>query len=929
MIDKEKNIEDSPETKDSPQNTPPEANSDEFKTAMTMSGEPEEKNPEMTTSVTVSDASTDEPEKGGSSAEPGTAEHVDKPKKAAVHGHILADGDKIGKYVIDKRLGKGGMGEVYLATHEKLGIQRAIKILPKEIAEKNSQFLTRFIREAKTACEIRHSNVVNVMDVETDEERGLAYIVMEYVDGGDVRGLLKVSGHLTVDQSVVIIEAVASALAAASEFGIVHRDIKPDNIMLTRRGDVKLADLGIAKSGDEDVQLTKTNVMMGTPAYLSPEQARDAKHVDVRADIYSLGATFFEMLTGRIPYEGASTYDILSKLFSDPVPNPCDYNTEVPPEIGKIVVTMMAKDPAKRYQSAAELLEVLVNCRHERRTVVESQKLIRDAIATAFGTEAVAYTTVHGRRRKRGLWKLIAVSAVIPLILVIAGIVYLKIGQKESLPPPPVPFPVTPNVSGPKTFHVTFRITPGNASVVLKDRSGKEFSAGVGSGDIRAFEIPRGFYLYSIKADGFRSVDAAFEIGENTQKEITMVPAVVSIQSEPNAAIQLSRDGKTLKSAVADDKGTASFSALPSGTYLLSATLAGRTARREEIVIPGDRDLTHVFRLAPVVSEIRNYRLNFNVAPPEARIILKNKSGEEMMFSSKVGGVCSYELPPGLYLYRVEKNGCAPQDGKLDLKENTDLPAITLKPYLFTVSSRPGVKLELLADSQLIREGVADKDGACVFRGVPGGKYEIRASLAGYDTKRLHAEVGSNSDSSLKLDLVSRKTTFSLTLNLPQGKARAELTREDGKMPAVIVNISGNHSFPDLRSGNYVLLLTRDGYENYRESFTITEDEAKEIVMKKIPVIRNETGGIILRTVKSNNPELEKFVAANGLEIKVQGRSDSWTSIKFPYTIKDLPPGEYIVIFRVAAKKIKGQPSEPIKVGKGKFTDYTMTIVTF
>lgn len=103
-------------------------------------------------------------------------------------GQLLAEGDKLGKYTINKRLGKGGMGEVYLATHDTLNIKRAIKILPKEIAEKNSQFLARFLREAKTACEIRHSNVVNVMDVETDQERGLSYIVMEFVDGGDVRG---------------------------------------------------------------------------------------------------------------------------------------------------------------------------------------------------------------------------------------------------------------------------------------------------------------------------------------------------------------------------------------------------------------------------------------------------------------------------------------------------------------------------------------------------------------------------------------------------------------------------------------------------------------------------------------------------------------------------------------------------------------------
>ena len=350
--------------------------------------------------------------------EPAPAEKPKQPDRS----RLLQDGAQLGKYRIVKRLGKGGMGEVYLAKHEQLDILRAIKVLPDDLAKKNSQFFSRFLREAKTACEIRHSNIVNVMDVETDPVYGISYIVMEFVDGGDVRGLLKSSGRLTVDQTLVIVESVASALAAASEYGIVHRDIKPDNIMLTKRGEVKLADLGIAKSGDDDVQLTRTNVMMGTPAYLSPEQAKDAKHVDIRADIYSLGATMFEMLTGRIPYPGDSVYNILAKLHTDPVPNPCDFNPDVPPEIGKITMTMMAKKPDHRYQSAAELLEVLSRCRAHQKTVIEAQQIIREAIQTAYGTDAVrpsVMTTQHQRRSSGRKITVIAAAASLAVIILL------------------------------------------------------------------------------------------------------------------------------------------------------------------------------------------------------------------------------------------------------------------------------------------------------------------------------------------------------------------------------------------------------------------------------------------------------------------------------------------------------------------------------
>lgn len=913
-------------------------------------------------------------------------------------GRIFADGEKIGKYIIDKRLGKGGMGEVYLATHETLGIQRAIKVLPKEIAEKNSQFLARFLREAKTACEIRHSNIVNVMDVETDEARGLSYIVMEFVDGGDVRGLLKASGHLTIDQSVVIVEAVASALAAASEFGIVHRDIKPDNIMLTRRGDVKLADLGIAKSAEEDIQLTKTNVMMGTPAYLSPEQARDAKHVDVRADIYSLGATFFEMLTGRIPYPGESTFDILSKLFSDPVPNPCDYNPDVPPEIGKIVVTMLAKDPAKRYRSAEELLEVLVNCRAQRRTVVESQKLIREAIATAFGAEACSCTTVGiGRRRRRKNWKIAAAVILVPAIAGMLAWHFSRPGKTAAGSSPASRESALPA----RAFRAEFRVMPASASVSIRNRSGQEIPAAARSGGLFLFELPAGFYLYTVSGDGFRSVAGTMELhSDAAPKEIALLPAIFTVQSEPKAAIELIRNGKRAGGGIADDNGNFSIGALPAGRYVVVASLDGRVSRREEIELAGNTDMKHPFRLGPAAAAGVKYRLNFKTTPADARISLRNGSGKELGAASKIGSVCSYELPSGFYLYSVARSGYAPCEGKIDLKQNTDIPDIALAPYAVSVTVLPGTKVELRQDSETVASGIADKQGNCVFQAIPGGKYALRGELDGYAARREEVEVASDSDTKLAMKLaveewevhfsatpgsaavLSRngkrmaetvlrerdsviklprgeyraelslkdhsaktvgftvpdelrvgarleKNVFALRVDVTPDKVRAELGREDGGMPARIVHLDGNCTFSGLSSGNYILTLSCDGYENYREAFTVSGDETKNIVMKKIPQVGADNGGIILRQVKSNSPELEKYIVLNGVEIKLKNRDSAWRRVKFPFTITDLPAGEYTVIFRVPEKNVKGQESEPVRVEKGKYSDYTMIMVTF
>ena len=292
---------------------------------------------------------------------------------------LFSGGSEIGKYVVIRQIGKGGMGEVYLAKHKTLGIFRALKVLPKSADDKADQY-DRFIREAKLASEIRHPNVVGVMDVETDSATGFSYIIMEYVDGGSLRNSLTASKRLSEEQAVVIVEAVASALQAAEEHDIVHRDIKPDNIMFTKRGEVKLADLGIAKISGKENDLTKTNMMIGTPAYLPPEQAQNAKGVDCRADIYSLGATYYEMLTGEPPYPGENTIEVLHKLFLTPVPDPRKINPDISPASAAIIMKMLAKDPKDRFQNAGELLEKMERT-FPLHSAGESAELIQKVIA--------------------------------------------------------------------------------------------------------------------------------------------------------------------------------------------------------------------------------------------------------------------------------------------------------------------------------------------------------------------------------------------------------------------------------------------------------------------------------------------------------------------------------------------------------------------
>ena len=265
--------------------------------------------------------------------------------------YVLPKGCIIGgSYCIEKPLGHGGMGEVYLARHMKLDIYRAIKILLPKIAVKNPMFATRFMREAKLAIQLQHPNIINVMDADYDERLSIYYIVMEYVDGGTVRNLIRKNGPINEQEVLKIVLRVGEALAVGEERKIVHRDIKPDNIMLTKDNVVKLADLGIAKSAADsnDVDVTSPEILIGTPAYVSPEQARDAQHVDSRADIYSLGVSMYEMLTGEKPYKGKTTVEILQQLFEASVPEVRQKNQAVSRKVSDLVYRMMAKEKEKR-----------------------------------------------------------------------------------------------------------------------------------------------------------------------------------------------------------------------------------------------------------------------------------------------------------------------------------------------------------------------------------------------------------------------------------------------------------------------------------------------------------------------------------------------------------------------------------------------------
>jgi serine/threonine-protein kinase len=261
-----------------------------------------------------------------------------------------------GRYELDGVVGRGGMAEVYRARDIRLDRIVAIKTLRADLA-RDQIFQARFRREAQSAASLNHPSIVAVYDTGEDMATGVPvpYIVMEYVDGRTVRDLLQEGHRLLPERSLEIIDGVLRALEYSHQAGIVHRDIKPGNVMVTRNGDIKVMDFGIARAmSDAQATMTQTAQVIGTAQYLSPEQARGDR-VDARSDLYSAGCLLYELLTGRPPFTGDSPVAIAYQhVRENPVP-PSRVDPDVPPWADAIVLKAMAKPPADRYQSAAEM----------------------------------------------------------------------------------------------------------------------------------------------------------------------------------------------------------------------------------------------------------------------------------------------------------------------------------------------------------------------------------------------------------------------------------------------------------------------------------------------------------------------------------------------------------------------------------------------
>ena len=336
---------------------------------------------------------------------------LETPTEELTRGSVFA-----GRYEIIEELGKGGMGRVYRVEDKKIKKEIALKLIKPEIAS-DKKTIERFKNELTTARDITHKNVCRMYDL--GEEKGRHYITMEYVSGQDLKGIIHQMGQLTVGKAISIAKQICDGLAEAHSLGVVHRDLKPNNIMIDRGGNAKIMDFGIARAV-KGKSITGSGVMIGTPQYMSPEQV-EGKVVDKRSDIYSLGIILYEMLTDRVPFEGDTPLTVGVKQKTETPKDPKDFNERIPDDLNRMILRCLEKEKENRYQSVGEVRSEL--------ELLEQGLPTTDRVIPEKKTLTSSEITVQFKIKK------LFIPAIIVMAVVIIGLFIWSPWSKKGLTP--------------------------------------------------------------------------------------------------------------------------------------------------------------------------------------------------------------------------------------------------------------------------------------------------------------------------------------------------------------------------------------------------------------------------------------------------------------------------------------------------------------